>query len=159
MIQIAALLDLPKDTSMTRGTGVALTSILISALAAGFTSAQITYDFDTSPVRRREDVNMYGMIPDNAQSRTFSFLCLIFMSSSMLIGKCLLLYVLNDWGAIWVVTFMLVDMAVLSSVHFTPAPESSACTSTRPTRTRRPRGRRKEEGRQQQEEGAWKTTP
>ena len=118
LIQIAAFLEAGGDLT-TGGTGIALTSILISALAAGFTSAQITFDFDTSPSRRRLDPDFYGMIPDNAQSRTFSFLCLIVMSASTLLGKCLFFYVLSDLGRvnslgpILIIAFMMIDLAGL----------------------------------------------
>ena len=84
IIQIFAFMDLvmnKSSTSFSGGSGIAMTSIMISALAAGFTSAQVTYDFDTNPNCRRGDEGMfYGIIPDNAQSRSLCFLCLLVMS-------------------------------------------------------------------------------
>jgi hypothetical protein len=40
----------------------ALASVLVSALATGFTSAFISSDFDRSPSRRRDEPDFYGYV-------------------------------------------------------------------------------------------------
>ena len=58
-------------------TTAAMISILISAFTTGFTSAIFTFDFDVDPVRRTVTPDFYGMIPDEALSRTIVFVCLL----------------------------------------------------------------------------------
>ena len=58
-------------------TTAAMISIVISALTTGFTSAVFTFDFDVDPVKRVEDPEFYGMIPEEAISRTIIVVCLM----------------------------------------------------------------------------------
>ena len=44
-------------------------SLAISALTTGFISGTISYDFDTDPLRRVENPDFYGYIPNNATRR------------------------------------------------------------------------------------------
>lgn len=47
----------------------AFTSILISAATIAFTSAMISYDFDTSPTKRNKNFLFYGYTPDKSFKR------------------------------------------------------------------------------------------
>jgi hypothetical protein len=75
-----------------KGTGGASTSstisLLISALSTGYSSATITWDFDTGVNRRREEPEFYGMIPDGARGNVV-FLCMILNSALLLLVRCL----------------------------------------------------------------------
>ena len=48
----------------------AITSVLISALSAGFISATISFDMDTDPKQRNLIPEFYGYVPNNAKKRT-----------------------------------------------------------------------------------------
>ena len=63
-------------------------SLLISALSTGYSSATITWDFDTSTQRRRELPEFYGMIPDGPRGNVV-FLCMILNSALLLLVRSL----------------------------------------------------------------------
>ena len=63
----------------------ALFSILISALTTGYTSASISYDYDTDPTKRRISPDFYGYVPDEGDSRVVTLLCMIFNCTLMLL--------------------------------------------------------------------------
>jgi hypothetical protein len=75
-----------------KGTGGAspssITSLLISALSTGYSSATITWDFDTGIQRRRNDPAFYGMIPDGLRGNVV-FLCMILNSALLLLVRSL----------------------------------------------------------------------
>ena len=62
-------------------------SLIVSLLTIGFTSAQISYDFDTDPVKRAHKPDFYGILPDESQSRGIIFGLLIVMSASFVAIK------------------------------------------------------------------------
>jgi hypothetical protein len=64
----------------------ALVSLIISSLSAGFTSATITYDYDTGVQRRRDEPEMYGMVP-RGQRGTFAFVAMVINSAILLLLK------------------------------------------------------------------------
>jgi hypothetical protein len=63
----------------------ALGSILVSACTTGFTAATISFDFDVSPTRRRDEPGFYGYIPDSAGRRTAIFFCMIMNGALLLL--------------------------------------------------------------------------
>ena len=67
----------------------ALGSILVSACTTGFTAATISFDFDDSPQKRRDDPTFYGYIPDSAGRRTTIFFCMIMNSALLLLLRSL----------------------------------------------------------------------
>jgi hypothetical protein len=75
-----------------KGTGGAstssITSLLISALSTGYSSATTTWDFDTSIQRRRDEPKFYGMIPDGVRGNVV-FLCMILNSAILLLVRSL----------------------------------------------------------------------
>jgi hypothetical protein len=75
-----------------KGTGGAssssITSLLISALSTGYSSATITWDFDTGNQRRRDEPEFYGMIPDGLRGNVV-FLCMILNSAMLLLVRSL----------------------------------------------------------------------
>ena len=68
---------------------VALGSIILSACTTGFTAATISYDFDVSPQRRRDEPTFYGYIPDSAGRRTAIFFCMIMNGTLLLLLRSL----------------------------------------------------------------------
>ncbi|GMI43573.1 hypothetical protein TeGR_g4439, partial [Tetraparma gracilis] len=63
----------------------AIASIAVSALTTGFSAATISFDFDVSPKRRRDEPGFYGYIPDTATSRTLLFGCMIVNGALLLL--------------------------------------------------------------------------
>jgi hypothetical protein len=68
---------------------VALGSIIVSACTTGFTAATISFDFDVSPNRRRDEPAFYGYIPDSAGRRTAIFFCMIMNGALLLLLRTL----------------------------------------------------------------------
>ena len=64
---------------------MALGSIIMSACTTGFTAATISFDFDVSPQRRRDEPAFYGYIPDSAGRRTAIFFCMIMNGALLLL--------------------------------------------------------------------------
>ena len=80
----------------TRG----LISILISAASAGFTSAGITYDYDTDVEARRVEPEFYGFMPDEPLHRMLNFGSMAAMSSLLLLLRSIsssLLILASPW--------------------------------------------------------------
>ena len=67
----------------------ALASIVVSACTTGFTAATISFDFDVSPQRRRDEPAFYGYIPDSAGRRTAIFFCMIMNGALLLLLRSL----------------------------------------------------------------------
>jgi hypothetical protein len=85
ILQIYAVMKL-----LEAGEGVstrAVVSIVISALTTGFTSAVLSYDYDSDPTRRRETPNFYGYIPDRGLDRTALLVCMTINSALLLIAR------------------------------------------------------------------------
>jgi hypothetical protein len=61
----------------------ALTSIIISAMSAGFTGSALSFDYDVDPSKRKETPGFYGYVPDGG-SRTVVFVCM-FVNSMLLL--------------------------------------------------------------------------
>jgi hypothetical protein len=97
-----------------KGTGGAstssITSLLISALSTGYSSATITWDFDTGIQRRRDDSEFYGMIPDGVRG-TVVFLCMILNSAMLLLVRSLSYALLMLVNPAYVLFYALGDSA------------------------------------------------
>jgi hypothetical protein len=66
---------------------VALFSILMSAASAGFASANISFDYDCDPEKRKNDPRFYGYVPDGSLQRTAIFVCMLVNSALLLIVR------------------------------------------------------------------------
>jgi hypothetical protein len=87
-----------------------LISILISAASAGFTSASITYDFDSDVEKRRVEPDFYGFIPDEPLKRTLNFCSMTAMSSLLLLLRSIsssLLILTSPW---YFALYVFIDM-------------------------------------------------
>ena len=95
---------------------MSLVSIFISALTAGFTGAQISYDMDTDPAKRATKPFFYGYIPDVALKRTVVFVTMVFMSSLMLLVKSLAIALFIRLGWRYVLIYFAVDVGVFYAI-------------------------------------------
>ncbi|GMH94227.1 hypothetical protein TL16_g12845 [Triparma laevis f. inornata] len=90
----------------------ALISILVSAATIAFTSSMISYDWDTSPAKRKVSPTYYGFVPDKALPRAVCFISIISLSFAhvtLLCFSCALLTVMNPN---WLLYFLGLDMAL-----------------------------------------------
>jgi hypothetical protein len=88
VLQLAALVKNMRENDGAYSK-VALGSIIVSACTTGFTAATISFDFDVSPHRRRDEPAFYGYIPDSAGRRTAIFLCMIMNGALLLLLRSL----------------------------------------------------------------------
>ena len=63
IIQLMAIANTAEGEDISRA---AWLSLAVSALTTGFSSATISYDFDTDPVKRKMSPGFYGYIPAKA---------------------------------------------------------------------------------------------
>ena len=106
ILQIYALLS-AKEKSLD-----AVISILVSAATIAFTSSMLTYDWDTSPTKRKNAPLYYGFCPDKAMPRAVCFLSLMSLSFAyvlLLTSACALLALTNPN---WLLLFLGVDMGI-----------------------------------------------
>ena len=96
--------------------GMALASIIISALTAGFTGAQISYDMDTDPSKRATKPHFYGYVPDVAAKRTIVFITMVFMNASMLLVKSLAVALFIRLGSNYVLGYFAIDLGVFFAI-------------------------------------------
>jgi hypothetical protein len=84
----------------------------MSACTTGFTSAVISFDFDVSPQRRRDEPSFYGYIPNSAGRRTAIFLCMIMNSALLLLVRSVSTALLAMAGWRWIVGYLASDMGL-----------------------------------------------
>jgi hypothetical protein len=102
------LLKTLKDTDVASTS--AIISLLISALSTGYSSATITWDFDTSIGRRRNEPEFFGMIPDGLRGQLV-FLCMILNSAMLLLLRSLSYAMLMLMSPVYVLYYALGDTA------------------------------------------------
>jgi hypothetical protein len=84
VLQLTALIrEASKDDGKINK--AAIGSIIVSSCTTGFTAATISFDFDVSPARRRDEPTFYGYIPDSAGRRTAIFFCMIMNGALLLL--------------------------------------------------------------------------
>ena len=82
-------------------------SLSVSALTTGYSSATISYDYDTDPVRREQVPDFYGYVPANPTKRSIIFVSMTLFSACMLVIRCMTIVVLGLLGGRWVTLFIL----------------------------------------------------
>ncbi|GMH88858.1 hypothetical protein TL16_g11282 [Triparma laevis f. inornata] len=113
LIQMSAIIDNPNDPSK-----MVLFSIVISAFTTGFTSAQISYDFDTDPAKRLQSPDYYGYVPDNPRKRTIIFFALVMIPSFQLLMKSLCIVLLSRVNSSYAYVYVLADIVLFLSIKF-----------------------------------------
>ena len=91
---------------------VVATSLLISALTAGYTAASVTYDFDTDPKRRSSEPEFYGFIADTAARRIVTLNLLVLQSSVMLLLRATATALILKIGAGYLLGFIAMDLTL-----------------------------------------------
>ncbi|GMH71543.1 hypothetical protein TL16_g05678 [Triparma laevis f. inornata] len=94
------------------GSIAAYTSIFASLMTSGFICATISYDFDTSPTRRKQVADFYGIIPDHPIRRALCFILLIALSASFLLLKGVGLTICIDAADSHTVLYLFAELAV-----------------------------------------------
>ena len=62
-------------------------SIIFSCLATAFTALTIAWDFETHPMKRRNNPEFYGYLPDDPGRATVIFLLMFVIHATLVIGK------------------------------------------------------------------------
>jgi hypothetical protein len=89
----------------------ALASLLMSCIAAAYTTTSIAFDLDLSSERRRSKPEFFGYVPDTSRLRVFALL--FGMHLAHILGKTVAFAVLIylDWK--WLVAYMATDAAAV----------------------------------------------
>ncbi|GMI24816.1 hypothetical protein TeGR_g13144, partial [Tetraparma gracilis] len=94
-------------------TGAGLSTMdLLTDLYMIYTAATISFDFDVSPQRRRDEPDFYGYIPDAASSRTLIFGCMIINGALLLLARSVSMALLAMVGGQWVLVYLASDMGL-----------------------------------------------
>jgi hypothetical protein len=107
IIQLMAIATNKKDVA-----DAAWVSLSISVLTTGFSSATISYDWDTDPVKREQVPDFYGYVPANPTKRSIIFGSMMFFSACMLVIRCMTIVVLGLLGGRWVSLFVGTDLSL-----------------------------------------------
>ena len=106
ILQVFALLNSPKVTT------TAVMSVCTACCSIAFSSASISFDWDTSPTKRKETPNFYGYVQDSPSSRTLTFLCLFTLAFFQVASKFFAIALLATINGAWVIIYLCGDMAV-----------------------------------------------
>ena len=87
-----------------------LLSLVVSIVMSGFTSAQISYDFDIDPDQRSRKPDFYGYVPDGSNPRTICFCSLISIASCMLTIKTLGLVLLSSVSSTSITVYFAIEI-------------------------------------------------
>ena len=109
IIQLMALATAGAEEEVS---SAAWLSIAVSALTVGFTSATISYDYDTDPERREHTPDFYGYIPAKASKRAIIFGSMLLFSASMLMMRCTTIVLLGLLGRSWVIAYIGADLGL-----------------------------------------------
>ena len=93
-------------------TKTAVMSICTACCSIAFTSASISFDWDTSPTKRKESPNFYGYVKDSPGSRTLTFLCLFLLAFFHVASKFFSIALLASIDKAWVAIYLCGDVAV-----------------------------------------------
>jgi hypothetical protein len=88
----------------------AILSLAVSALSTGFSSATITFDFDTGVQERKDDPEFYGFIPNGTRGAAV-FGCMILNSALLLLARSASAALLMRVDASYFVCYVLGDCA------------------------------------------------
>ena len=88
----------------------AIGSIIISAAAAGYTSASISFDLDVNPLKRKESPSFYGYIPDGLD-RSVIFLAMMCNSSLLLLIRSISSALLLTVDSNLLLMYMVLDVS------------------------------------------------
>jgi hypothetical protein len=107
IIQLMAIATSDKEVATA-----AWVSLTVSALTTGYSSATISYDWDTDPVKREQTPEFYGYVPANPSKRSIIFASMTFFSAGMLLIRCTTIVVLGLIGGSWVALYIGSDLVL-----------------------------------------------
>jgi hypothetical protein len=87
-------------------------SLAVSAITTGFTSATISYDWDTDPARREVAPDFYGYIPAKASKRSVVFVSMMLLTAGMLLIRCTTIVLLGLIGGSWAFLYIGADLGL-----------------------------------------------
>jgi len=87
-------------------------SVAVSAFTTGFVSATLSYDWDTSPEKRRAAPDFYGFIPAAAVKRVTVFASMLVTSAGMLVIRCMSIVLMGLIGRNWALGYVGVDLGL-----------------------------------------------
>ena len=87
-------------------------SVVVSALTTGYSSATISYDYDTDPVKRKETPDFYGYIPDEGGVRTLLLVCMTVNSALLLLMRSFSAAMLMQVRKRYVIYYMTIDHSI-----------------------------------------------
>ena len=110
IIQLSAIVSTMNSGEKKEVTMTAYLSLLVSVLTTAFTSATISYDYDTDPRKRAFNPYFYGYVPDDGRKRAFLFLVLVLLTAVQILIKAALIIVLGSIGSRLPFHYLLGDM-------------------------------------------------
>mmetsp|Transcript_6163 Transcript_6163/g.12231 ORF Transcript_6163/g.12231 Transcript_6163/m.12231 type:complete len:592 (+) Transcript_6163:1-1776(+) len=118
IIQLMAIVTIGKDEKgEDKEVAVgAWISLAISALSTGYTSAVISYDYDTDPGNRQHLPSFYGYVPTNPKLRSIVFASMIFFCSGVLMIRSLTIVLLSLLGMWWAFAFVGADLVLYLTI-------------------------------------------
>ena len=90
----------------------ALVSILCSAGTMSFVGTVVSWDFETSPKKRREVPSFYGYVKNDPTSRTLTFFAMLTLTCSHVIMKTLSTALLASVSVPWLMIYMGADLGI-----------------------------------------------
>ena len=90
----------------------AVASICTACCSIAFTSASISFDWDTSPANREIDSKFYGFVKGSPNFRTLTFLCLFSLALFHVASKLFAIALLASTNSALVTFYLCGDMAV-----------------------------------------------
>ena len=107
---IIQLMAIATNTEGEVISSAALLSLTVSALTTGFSSATISYDWDTDPLKREQVPDFYGYVPPHPTQRATVFVFLIAVTFGMLLIRCMTIVVLALISTRWVFLYLVLDI-------------------------------------------------
>jgi hypothetical protein len=105
IIQLSAIAESTSTASFA-----AWFSIIVSAASTGFTSATISYDWDTDPQKRQQVPDFYGYVPANPTRRSLVFALMMLSSAGLLLVRCMTISLLGVLGRSWALAYVAADI-------------------------------------------------
>ena len=90
----------------------AAASLVISAMTTGFVGTVVSWDFDTSPSKRKVAPDFYGYIRNDPTSRTFTFLAMFMVTCSHVLMKTIAASLVMCVNGTWLVIYLGGDVLV-----------------------------------------------
>jgi len=88
----------------------AMCSIVISMMCTAFAGTVMSWDLDTSPIRRKTNPEFYGYIKNDPTSRTLTFVVMMTITFCHVLMKSLSTALLMSMSVTWLAAYLIGDM-------------------------------------------------